>query len=457
MTQVAKESISAVGGAASDVVALAQAHTPQLPLSPLKVPTVYLSRTVASSSRSLPLAATTTKLNISSDATSLAVDTAKERRARKREDKALVGEDSNIESNLSSQYDKPEASPSEDALVAKSNLGPKGDASLPQDVNTTRDTSRWLNWFSTTARAEETEQALSKPYDKTGATSNSSTDRIRRGMLELHPEMPSISKKHRRNSEPSPTSPKNQHEAPPISWLRLWGNAATQKSDDPTAKASGTASNGHSSLSPSKSMGKSTRESQTISVTTPNPPVQLADTGKSSGWAFWSREQSIDQIGLARSGDNAGELALADSPSQSQPEIAVVDEAGGFPNTVERREIPRRLGMRDDKGRLRIVNEVATNGIAPKAIATNHKTAATTAAGSKPINVSNNLLLPPFRLTYTTAGRPSFIQQLSRLLQLSSPPDQNHVDIVPSPPRIRTALAIVSIGKIYMVSWTPHY
>jgi len=67
VTQVAKESILAAGAAASEIISSAQRRVSPRRANPSRNPSLYLSKGVGGSSRSLPLAATTTKLHITSN------------------------------------------------------------------------------------------------------------------------------------------------------------------------------------------------------------------------------------------------------------------------------------------------------------------------------------------------------------------------------------------------------
>ena len=67
MTQVAKESILAAGAAASEIISSAQRRVSPRRAIPSRNPSLCLSKGMGGSSRSLPLAATTTKLHITSN------------------------------------------------------------------------------------------------------------------------------------------------------------------------------------------------------------------------------------------------------------------------------------------------------------------------------------------------------------------------------------------------------
>lgn len=427
-------------------MASARAHTPQFPSTPLKTPAVYLSRNIGSSSRSLPLAATTTKLNISSDAMSPATGTSKGRRPSKDFGGLLQDQETGAERTLDSRREKPEDTPSKGSSPVKNAVEPKSKDRKPDNAQITRDTASWLNWFSRAEQARNDDKAFVGPIVMQEETSDAAKGRPPNTVLNVPKDEPAISTKQRRNSDPSPSSPKSQ-DGQPSRWLSLWGNATTQTSATSAASATGVATDIAGGLDASRSKNESPNEAKKDPVTTPKPPSQPTDTGKSYGWAFWSRDELTIKDGLTQSGSNTGELVLADSPSQSKPEDAVVDEARGVPNKVGKRQRPQSLEVSDSTKNSRSVDESVKKESLLEAAHVAGKAKPTADPGSKAKRMPENLLLPSFRSTYNTVGRPSLIQQLGRLLQLSQPADTKHVDIVSSPPQIKRALAIVSMNE----------
>lgn len=448
MTQVAKESISAAGVAASVAVASARSHALQIPSTHLKTPAVYLSRTIISSSRSLPLAATTTKLNISSDAMSPTDGPRKERPALKVDEGMLQERERGTESKIASQKEKYETLHSEDTLPVKDDSGSKPNDKPPEDTQATSDSASWLNWFSKTEQARLGDKTVAKPSTERERSSDVAIDRPQSTILASLKDAPPSPIKQRRNSDPNPASPKTQEEPPPRSWLSLWGNTTTQTATNSAASAAGVATDTAEGSIASNSLNKKSDEVRIDPASTPRLPLQPADTGKAYGWAFWSRDQSKDKDGVAQTGSKVGELALAGSPSQSKPEDAVVDEARGVANKVGKRQRPQSLGTPDNNKKPSITDQDTKKDGAPEAAPAPRKAKSTADAGSKAKRMPESLLLPSFRHTYSTAERPSLIQQLGRLLQLSPALDAKHVNIVPSPPRIKRALAIVSTPRV---------
>ena len=136
-------------------------------------------------------------------------------------------------------------------------------------------------------------------------------------------------------------------------------------------------------------------------------------------------------------------LAIAESPSQSRP--------GSVVTTNDSINVPK-SGKRERPQSLKTPNEIEPKNLKEGQPAKG-KTPSTTfvdantksKAQSDVLAKKNppNLVLPSFQNTYKVRDKPSFIQQLSRLLQYTRLPDTKHVNRLQEPPKIRHALAIV--------------
>lgn len=308
----------------------------------------------------------------------------------------------------------------------------------------TNGSARWLNWFSRSETPTEVEPSMVHAGDDPSSVDK---NRPRSTISEAAQDVPK-SPKQRRNSEPGPTAPNIQQEEASRSWLSLWGNVSSQTKNNSSANAVG--------IMPNLRPGSNGTESQTGKildaefgpVSTPHRCQQPVDGTKTSyGWAFWSKDQPNSDDQKTRSRSEVGKLALAGSSSQATLESAVVDEARGFPDKVVKRQRPHPLEASDDlKKPLGIGDNVQENpkpgitSLAPKPIPK-------VDAGPKEKRLPENLLLPAFRNTYSTAERPSLIQHISRLLQMTSSSGSRHVNVVQNPPRVKRALAIVSLAQ----------
>lgn len=390
----------------------------------------------------MPLAATTTKLHITSNGTSPTTGAAKERKTSKNE------RDPFREQRLQNSIDTaPEAEKSEDTrpetISKKHDSRPEAKTLVPEVPKAANESVSWLNWFSKSEIGTGDERSSMQPdADASRVGKNDPQSDVSEALQDAP-----IPSQQRRSSEPSPVSPNVQPEEAPRSWLSLWVNASSQTRSSSSASAIDVASDAQND---SNGAGLQTGkladvEADLVSI---RPPQQLTDGTKPSyGWAFWSRDQTKSDDEKARPGREIGELALAGSSSQSKLESAVVDEARGVPNKVAKRQRPQSLEVVEDLKKPRSAGDDDAKCFTPEAVDLAPILQPKVDAGSKAKLMPENLLLPSFRSTYSEVGRPSFIQQISRFLQLSSPLEPKHVVIVQNPPRVKRALAIVSLAR----------
>jgi hypothetical protein len=180
----------------------------------------------------------------------------------------------------------------------------------------------------------------------------------------------------------------------------------------------------------------------------PDTNKQPPQRRKSAGWAFWSREKSGPEAQEEGSvHKQVGELAVADTPSQSHPEAAQFNEQEDPP---KKDEPSKSKPARDPKR----IKESESSSKAP----TPSKLTPAPSPAIKPVEVPlapakqpakqvskeqtrPNLLLPQFQTTYSLAHEPSFWEQIRRFF-LKGDAEHPHLHISPSPPRIKKALAI---------------
>ena len=400
---------------------------------------------MGSSSRSLPLAATTTKLNITSNAPSPANGAAKEGQGPAAEEGQQSDVNGETGAKLISREEKAETSSPPERPQVEDETDPESKAKPPDDTKATTDSASWLNWFS---RAENARgDAIIRPSlgNNDEQTSNTNKDRPQSTMLQASDYTTTLPIA-RRNSEPSSASPQAQEKPPTRSWLGLWSNATTQTPITPSESATGTTRTTFDSLEQDQSRTQRLVESDP--VITPRAPAESSGTQRSYGWAFWSRDLSKSDDEKQSPSSNIGELALAGSTSQSKPENAVIDEARGIPSKVGKRQRPQSLDLPEGHKKPRNVSVSAKKDAAPEPAAVPTKIKPAADAGSKTKRMPDNLVLPPFKRTYQTVVKPGVIQQLSRLLHLGPPSGPKHVDIVQNPPHIKRALAIVRQSEL---------
>lgn len=391
----------------------------------------------------MPLAATTTKLHITSNATSPTDGAAKVGRKSKNGRDPFRELEIKNGSKKAPEGEKSEDETSENASKTRDTQSESKShvSDVPKDAN---ESTSWLNWFSKSEIATENETST----EQTDADASSADKNRPQSTISDALQDASTSPKQRRNPESSPVFPNVQQEEAPRSWLSLWGNGSTQTKSSSSASAIGAASNPQSDFNGTGPQIGKLDDAQTGPGSTFQTPQQPADGAKSSyGWAFWSRDQPKSDDEKTRPGSEVGELALAGSSSQSKPESAVVDEARGVPSKVSKRQRSQSREVAEDLKESRGTGDDTKRVSNPGAIPLAPKTTPKVDIDSKAKRTPENLLLPSFRSTYSSVGRPNLIQQVSRLLQLSPPSEPKHVDIVQNPPRVKRALAIVSLAR----------
>lgn len=445
VTQVVKESISAAGGKASEAVASARARTPALPTTPLKSPAVYLSRSIGSSSRSLPLAATTTKLNITSGVTIPA-------HGATRDEHMLDSDGDRFREHKVQPNDSPSLAEEKTETTGLQNrpAGKEAPESLSKDkivdgAKTGNDSASWLSWFSKAETARDATRINAQSCSDGDPTNGIDKYSAQNSVAESH-EDASPSPKQRRNSEPNPVPPMVLQEENPRYWLGLWSNATAQTKTSSFASATGIASNPLKEGYEPNIKDQNSDEAKPDSVSIPIPLPQPENVGKSYNWAFWSRDQPRNENGKQRSESTVGETVVAGSQSQSEPGNAVINETGGVSSKAGKMQRSYLLETADKSKKLQITDDDAQN--VPKFVVASEapKAKPDANAGSKAKRLPDNLLLPSLKSTYKIEQRPSLIQQISRLFPISSSSDPpKHVNIMQCQPRIKRALAIVRI------------
>lgn len=441
VTQVAKESISAAAGAAQEAVARARSRTPPLPPTPLKSSPAY--RRLGSSSRSLPLAATTTKLHITSNNPGS--------RAEEGQDAGPIGAASSSDKardrSKSSSVEAAQGSSTNSAVAEKqshTNAEEVGSAAFepegrPQNQAVTNgESAGWLTWFSRT----EHSKALKHDAPIQGSASaapgaTTGNERLGAAINTATPDINPLSAQTATAVEP--IAPQDTASSTSRSWLNLWGGSNTPSKSKSTSLTTGTKEYVTGELGGpdvnDSTAGENQDKSSSVSLSKSAEPD---DQAKSSTWAFWSRDG-----GGKKSGDDNGELALAGSPSQSKPEADTVDETKGIPKKVERRQTSRSQEAIDETRSSQNISIGTKKGTKPDSSAAAPKAKNTKDSTPKVKAEAPNLLLPTFEGTYASAGRPGLIQQLARWFPFaSSLSSSRHVDIIPHPPRIRNALVI---------------
>ncbi|KAF2216422.1 hypothetical protein CERZMDRAFT_33406 [Cercospora zeae-maydis SCOH1-5] len=181
-----------------------------------------------------------------------------------------------------------------------------------------------------------------------------------------------------------------------------------------------------------------------------------ADRPRSSGWAFWSKEkpQETSNVNNEETQKQVGEIAVADTPSQSHPEAAQYNEQRDPKAEVKRGSSLLRRGRKQKPTDISGDTTAAATPSDSHAQTPAFFTPNDTPEGSpapvqrgKLKQTAPNLVLPTFRDTYPCENSPGYLNRLTQYighsLHLSQPakPAQ-HPYILQQPHKVRRAVAI---------------
>lgn len=444
VTQVARESIAAATSVATNLVASAPSTLPSRSISLKLSSSKYLSRNKVAPGRSAPLAATITKLNITSNASELpTADSGPKDQAPIAADGGSIdkGLQAAVTNDAPIQKSSIEIRRNQDSK-SKSSPDSTGDMNdKPASTGRTADTSSgWLSWFSSPSNSLSQQPSPEQSVPVNGPGENGLVHPRR---ISLDPKVGELSPNQEGDSDTDAAAKGSASASQARSWLGFWGSNSALPPEESRIAATAEAS-GEAFHDEAKGQGAVSAPLQDL-----KPPSSLSQTQagpsqvpRSKGWAFWSRENANSEH--SRPNDDVGKIAVADSPSQSKPEMAVVNEAKGIPRKIGKIEKSKLQEIMADKTSSRV--STGENEEIPEMVATSSE------SRSKPMepahkqakNVPSNLVLPSFRNTYREIDRPSLFQQVGRLLQYKRAPDTKRVGIHHDPPRIKKAVAIVS-------------
>jgi hypothetical protein len=250
-------------------------------------------------------------------------------------------------------------------------------------------------------------------------------------------------------SDSAPVKKANEIVGSARSWFWLWSSQQNAQSDSPVAAEERLPQITEPVNKPSPNANVPGPPTGTPSDSLPETDASTdaaktsgksAERKKSPGWAFWSR----DTPDITDSGDvykQVGELAVADTPSQTSPEAAQFNEQEE-PLPKER---PKSVARSIRERTRRKDKESSSSASTPVKTTPSHsptrKSTESTKQSKEESKKDLNLLLPEFRNTYSLVQQPSVWQQLRKYL-VGAEASHPHLHITPNPPRIKKALAI---------------
>lgn len=414
----------------------------------------------ASSNRSLPVDATTSKVNATSDARSPSRTNSMQIESDK--GKEVSGKDPLKQVKESKPGQQPEQSPSEAKAAEKK-----------QDATNAAGSIRQSGWFQWLAKDDSPapDQNNAASDGKAGSTAANKNDPPKTNAT-IEPDQ---AKAGPATEHTVPTVVEDPSNQPPVSsqkksWYQMLGGDSLKPTTTATTSANAEQINAQDTkatksleipipATPNKS------SSQASSVETSPPPPLPGDASKSAGWVFWSREKKSQTIAPTSDQPHEGEIAISNTPSQNKPKrasISIPDEqrppgkdlkAAAASSSRKPDKKAEQAGSIKSVDRPQTPTETKTTK-APEGKPTKKiesKNAAATAleqpsprpASPAPFKqAQDNLLLPAFHDTLHLHQSPTLLEQLSRLLYFTKEPELKHLDLVKDPPRIKNALAI---------------
>jgi hypothetical protein len=175
-------------------------------------------------------------------------------------------------------------------------------------------------------------------------------------------------------------------------------------------------------------------EAQNDAEETNGSSTRASTIGRSSVWAFWSKDVLKDPSEGPSQGAEAGQTAVLGSNKE-----LIVAETTPQPSLVKmaaRRKIPKNNGDAATAAAAAVASS-DTGPPEPVQVKT-----ADVSASKQLQSVLSNQLLPSFKETFAVQESPSLFQTFARLLHYSKEPGNKHVSIVRDPVRPKKALAI---------------
>jgi hypothetical protein len=455
--QIAKENIGVTAGATTELAATQNAKQ-ATPDSPTK----FLSK--RKSSKGTPAAVSVTNLNVTSS-------------SNENIPKPEEEESTPVPYNSKESVGEPPLPPDPTGQVETDGTA-KEEPEQPKPADAGNDaqpTSIWRSWWSrpdgySTAKATKKDKTLEQTSEEAQHTplpGPTPSEEVSKAPLDTAPPA-TLPIDEPQNSEGS-----REQTTQGRSWFWLWSNAQNaqnaplpDKSDDGKPM---TGSETTETTKPSKPSSdepqpelrdpKPVAESIQSNNTKPSEPTKVdADNSQntttatpastSSGWAFWSRSRPRQPSDHFHK--EIGELAVADTPSQSHPEAAQFNEREESPAPA------KDPGREPAKEAAKSVLD-KVKGKATSKSSTPTKATPTQSPALKPIDIvpipakqtepsskpqsPPNLLLPDFDSTFSFVQAPSIWEKLRRLF-LGGEPDAPHLHKISSLPRIKKALAI---------------
>jgi hypothetical protein len=449
LTETARESISVAQGVTSE--ALAESGKQIAEAS--KRPGQFVSKGMRASRKSIPLLAETTKTHVTSD-------TGDKSRPRQGSQEKLKGFDGVEESKLK----QPPVAIERKPPVEEAPLPPEPtvENAATDDTKSIASSQRppsgsWFGWWS---RPDGYDSDMPKP-DESGKQLDEATSTPLPGTPNDETQILEPPQDPQSDDQTTEAAPGLQPEmsvktGSARSWFGLWSSAQNEQAavDEQAKKASEERPPPDITVS-----ADGTPESILDNAPIPKPDDKHdAEQHTSSGWAFWSTDKAAKTpIGTpGGTHKQIGELAVADTPSQSHPEVAQFNEQRDIPKAKPKRAgslLGRKRGAAD-KAEQSGESSSTTPAPTPRPStpvggpsAKDDSEIKPVQRGKAPAQTRPNLILPAFATTYPTAPTPSYLERASqyvaetlRIVDAKTVP--RHVYRTSAKPKVKRAISL---------------
>ncbi|KAF2156574.1 hypothetical protein K461DRAFT_316809 [Myriangium duriaei CBS 260.36] len=338
IAQVAKESISVAGGATSE-----SSDTNGRPQH-----ASYMHNSLKRPRKSDPLTAEATRVNATGSNTEIDV-------LSEDKEKATEKIDSPVQTKKSDEMPRPEAQPTD--------IPKDGTSDDTQQPKQTPAGSTWFGWWSrpdgyAPSEAEKSKDG-SESVKKASEDVDGGTDNAKPTQGDATADGPQTQALRHKPSFVSDVGERTI-DTTSRAWFGLWSasqNLRGQEQNTPTIKVQDEADVGAAkaaepdadkSTAPKDSPATEATGAASDANTKADSTRPSLERPKSSGWAFWSKQTPPGQKG-DEDGKHLGELAVADTPSQSHPEAAQFNEGASNPKKGKKKTNAKDLPARNAK------------------------------------------------------------------------------------------------------------
>lgn len=426
VTEVARESISVAQNVASSV---AGTSASLLDTSKQIHPSIQLTRKAGASTRSLPADATTTRVNIVSDAS--ASTTALD----KLEAPAATGTSTSDKETTEEEPLKPVEKPAEAQEPVPDNADTDPNTS---QADHTEPSGGWFSWLY---RAGNTEKIAGPESAETAETQSDQDQTTKQTDTQPNtrdspaPEDQQVQQPDQ-DSLQANTTAETASTAQKRSWLQMWyGSASPSKQGEQATVEPSKASPAEPQISVNEDVNMSPKDPPEEHEEAAGPPKPPAENTRSSGWSFWSKDSKDPSVQKPQQVEGVEATIDQNSPPR---ETSLEPDPETNVNITKKSSVKVKPA-KDKSAKDGSVSPMeATSASAPLA----EPRPADVTASKQLQKILPNQVLPRFEDTYSLEESPTILQSLGRFLHYTKGPEHKHVLRVKEPPRIKRALAI---------------